>query len=141
MLKIALLLFTLTSANFASAQNARELVDIGFRNLDKYIAIELTSLDGKDALKFSLASSTKPGQFAPISSCAYPLKALEQQAKNIADQKVKSDFDWIFFRSGYSASPVDLFYPEFKALLERSNPTCPVQNFDSLKNLLDGMKG
>lgn len=141
MLKITMLLSLLALTTLAHAHTAWQLVDIGFHGADKHIAIELTSVDGEDALKFSLSSDTASGKAIPVSKCAYTQASLEQEVQNIADPMVKADFDWIFFRSGYSGTALDQFYPEFKALLERSNPHCPVLDLQQLKDQLDVLKG
>lgn len=113
-----------------------EVVDIGFRDLDKHIAIDLNIENGVDTLKFRLASNVT-GKSVPVSDCSYPQTLLEGEVAQIQDPAVKADYRWIFLRSDYSSSPSDLFFAEFKALLERAKPDCPVHDLQHLKDQLN----
>src|SRR6185312_10566085 len=113
------LLLILSISVFSIAAKAElELVDIGFKDFNKHIAIELTTLNGEDALKFRLASNLT-GKSVEISKCVYTQSSLEREVAKIQDTNVRADFRWIFLRSDYAATPVSQFFPEFKALLER----------------------
>lgn len=117
-----------------------ESVDIGFRGLDKHIAIELTAWKGEAAVKFRLASNSSNKAVA-ISSCDYTVSSLEREVGQIQNPQVRADFRWIFFRSDYSATPIGQFFPEFKTLLERANPQCPVMDLERLTDQLDSQRG
>ena len=135
-----ILIHLLMASVSAIAQSQFQVVDIGFRDSDKYIEIEFASVNGEEALKFRLASKTN-SKAVLISKCVYPSSLLAREANNIQDKNVKADFRWIFLRSDYSGSPLPQFYPEFKSLLERANPNCPVQDLERLTDQLEKLKG
>lgn len=117
-----------------------EMADIGFPKSDKHIAIELTTLNGEDALKFRLASNVTDKSIE-ISKCAYLERSLRDQVDQIQNPEVQADFKWIFIRSDYSKSLIEVFYPEFKALLERADPKCRVRDLQRLIDLVDKKSG
>ncbi len=136
------MLFTLSVLVYHQVHaQSQQFVDIGFRGADKFIAIELLTSDGQEALKFTLASTVNPGKAVALSACAYPQQDLEREVSRIEDAQVRSDFKWIFVRSNYSSRPLDLFYPQFRALLERSRPDCPVQDLQKIIDQLESQKG
>ena len=71
--KMVYLLSAILSASVGAAEI--QMVDIGFRNFDKHIAIELTILSGESTLVFRLSSNTT-GKWVPIGKCVYTQSSL-----------------------------------------------------------------
>ena len=105
-------LLNLSISLHALASNfGTQVVDIGFKGFDKHIAIELTTLSGEDALKFSLASNVS-NKSADVSNCIYLQSSREREVDKIQDPLVRRDFmRWIFVRSDYSSTTIVQFYP------------------------------
>ncbi|MBK7843214.1 MAG: hypothetical protein IPJ71_05885 [Bdellovibrionales bacterium] len=115
-----------------------QIVDIGFREANYYIGVEISS-PGEE-YTFSLCSSTSARCF-PISNCNYHQEDLVDEVESIKDESVKSDFSWIFLRSDHSSANLAPFFAEFRELLRRANPKCEVRDLDDLKNRIDSQAG
>lgn len=127
-----------SSAVAVGDQVRLQIVDIGFREANLYIGVELNS-PGEE-YSFSLCSSTSARCF-PISNCKYHQIDLVDEVESIKDESVKSDFSWIFLRSDHSSANLALFLSEFRELLRRVNPKCEVRDLDDLKDRIDPQAG
>lgn len=139
-MKAIVLISTLIMGPFLYAMEDVQTADVGFKGAGHHIAVELLFEDGKDAYKFWFRDNTSNKAVA-ISVCTYAQEKLDIHIKQIGDPAVKADFQWIFFKSGYSSTSMEKFFPEFQELLQRSRPDCSVKSLQQLRAELTSQAG
>ena len=129
-----IILVTVTTIFSPFARAEFQIADMGFPTFGYYLFTEPSTLEGQDAFIFSLRSTTDD-KAVKISPCSYPVQSLNAQISQIEDTNIRTDIDFLINRgSKDSSTSIDVFYPEFKSLLERTSPKCKVK---TLKELVD----
>jgi hypothetical protein len=123
-----------------SPVNKIRTADIGFPGSDLHIGYDL-DFKGDDTIYTFRLCSNKVEKCKPISSCKYSEQALRAHMKEIANPKVRADFDWIFNRSDKSSVDIKTFYEEFGPLLKKANSKCGIPSFDQLEGELRSKLG
>ena len=142
-MKIILLIsFVLIPQFVMGSENLQILADVGFQGSNLYIGIEFEESDRKLIYSFSLCN-TLTSRCSKLSDCKYTEASILKQIDHIVNKSVKQDFDWLFFRSGYSSTSFDNFFIEFKALLERARGifSCPIKKLETLKSEINVRTG
>lgn len=131
-----LVLFLAASSSWAQIQVA----NIGFKGFRYYIAIERVHENNEEFLKFWL-QDTKSERRSEISSCTYSFKALSSQIENSDDLSEDIELRWMLYRSGYSSTSIDKFFPTLQKLLQRTRSDCIVKPLQKLIDELEPKLG
>lgn len=130
-MKIALILATFISFSIPLKAIDDLYVDVGFKGEDLYIAVNPEFQDNDTVYTFEICQ-TSNSHCDAISSCEYQEKSLKSEVLKIENSKVRNDFEWIFYASGYSSEEIRPFIYEFESLLKRANPSCQDLNLSAL---------
>jgi hypothetical protein len=118
-------------SSYAMASHDVLISDIMFNKA--YIGVNFVHSNTGVEYAFGYCDSLS-GRCEPLSSCSYSESDILNLVSHLNDENVRKEFRWIFLRSDRPKVSLDVFFPSFKALLERVKPECVVQDLPTLKS-------